>query len=233
MIGGLRVSVRPAGQHRIHRLAMHAKLLCEIVVGATAICIHLADMTHLLIREFCAALTLAFRLSVAAFFVHIRDVILRRAKPEMSGIDAETVIAPVANLQFFRNRAVMQFIRKAMCADKMRACPELSITARVAGCCPVPAIVRAALVYLFPKEFFCWAQGMMTWQESSSRWNLATTTTFAELNRGEFHFELFGDMLSHVDNLLLGIGQTAGRSQRRSGQLIGGATGVIVPQVEI
>lgn len=91
---------------------------------------------------------------------HVVNIVLLCAKPEVGGIHAAWVVARMANEQPIWDGAVMPFVAKAMaklCASRplfFIASHERAIASGGSRAYPIPTIIRAALVYLFPETIF-------------------------------------------------------------------------------
>ena len=78
----------------------------------------------------------------SAFGDHVIDVFPPAPKKQMGGIDAFGIVAAVADLHAFGNRAALQFIANAMGVARSLACPlDLPVTVGLAGSNPLPTFI--------------------------------------------------------------------------------------------
>lgn len=116
--------------------------------------VHLANVSDLRIRELCAALALASGLIVAAFAHHIVNVVLLRAKEQVSRVATRVIVAAVANNAAFWDRAIRQEVGVPVGGREIGTRPELTIPVQVDRCSPVPALIWTSNIDFFGEAFW-------------------------------------------------------------------------------
>lgn len=118
------------------------------------VCSHFANDGNVFFRKSSLTILRTVMILAAAFLNHIRMIVARRAKKQMSGIYASTVIASVANVQSRIKCTVSQFISKSMGGDGAlpASYSKLAIAIGAKGSRPGPAI-RGFLDVLYKTIF--------------------------------------------------------------------------------
>lgn len=129
-----------------------------------ALCIALANSSNLVLRKFCGVDVTTFERLASTLLLSVNGVIAVCSKPEMRRIYAISDVTCVANQYAIWDRAIMQFIRKTMCAHLFYWMRKAKLPVSSACNCsdPQPAFVRAALIYGVPKAFYGRKTSMMT-----------------------------------------------------------------------
>lgn len=132
--------------------------------------IPLANLAHLCFGQLCIDIVrtdvdAALGASLARTILHI---VSSTSQPQMRGIDARRIVARVTDIRVRGDRAIVQFVRKAMRAILFFASPERSVSSRLFGPLPQPTIIWAALVHFFPETISRWARALMMMINESS-----------------------------------------------------------------
>lgn len=132
--------------------------------------IPLANLAHLFFGQLCVDIVrtdvdAALGAALARTILHI---VSSTSQPQMRGIDARRIVARVTDIRVRGDRAIVQFVRKAMRAILFFASPERSVSSRLFGPLPQPTIIWAALVHLFPETISRWARALMMMIDESS-----------------------------------------------------------------
>ncbi len=187
-------------------------------------------LKHLFGGELCACRS--------AFRDHVVNIFVLRAKEKMRRVYATRTVsarAVVADIHIVRNGAIMQFPTDSVNSDSfgttftIAASANPSVSFFVQTCQPVPTLVRAALIYLFPKSIGKWARYIMA-PDKSKRLTLdpsffvlcfnrngrgQATAAFAQLGacfvKGKLWLEQLWGMLGHVVSASNAFGQSQGR----------------------
>lgn len=113
----------------------------------------LANLAHpffgqLGVNIICSDMHARFGAALARTVLHI---VSSTSQPQVRRINARRIVARVTDIRVRGDRAIVQFVRKAMRAILFFASPERSVSSRLFGPLPQPTIIWAALVHLFPE----------------------------------------------------------------------------------
>lgn len=154
---------------------MNTELHRDLLIWHT-FCAHFANQANAILGELGLSQLLAIWLSALCNFVC--NILLMRSQKEMGRIDATWIIALMTDLHSVWNLTIMEFIRKTMGAHLPKIITLLKPNGQVAisgfGFCrlPLPTIVRAALVNMFPKTSLVIAvsiSGCVAWKVAVAR----------------------------------------------------------------
>lgn len=124
---------RSAVQDGLHRCMFDAILSSKRTMAVFAGRVLGADFAHILCGQTTLGQGISPRMSVLRS--RIGHIILLGSQKEMVGADARWVVAPMADRQPFRQRLIVEFIRKAMRARVK----EVAVSMFVFACSPKPA----------------------------------------------------------------------------------------------
>lgn len=125
------------------------------------------DFLDFLGSHFCRWMVLSSRAStviVSAFLGFVEHVLMICAQPKVIGIHAWRVIAFVANQNFVRNGAIVQFVRNPVRTQATLASADDTVPCIICWPLPFPALIWLTWCYMFPK-FLPWraVSFAMTW----------------------------------------------------------------------
>lgn len=98
------------------------------------------------------------RIAASTLYPHIKRIVGLRANEQMRRIATGRIVAPVQDVEAVWNRAVSKKVNKTRCGPADSFVIELPISMNVPRGNPLPTIIGAAPVYLFPKAIFRRAQ---------------------------------------------------------------------------
>lgn len=161
--------------------SIHLRLAHAIFSGKAglsfAVSVTLAYFAHLILGVLGGTIRFAQMGSIypSPLGIHIFRIGLVSSKPKMRRVDTGMIITGMANEQTIWNRAEMNHPRDAVRTFALAAssaCTKLTITVRMPVTSPLPTIIRAALVYLFPEAIRKWANGVraFVWPGMAGEW---------------------------------------------------------------
>lgn len=125
------------------------KLSCEFGLVKAMRRIEISNGLHLLFCELAVAILLAPCLAV--FLAFVSDVILMSADPQMSGIYAGRIVAPMQNVFVLRDRADQKTVGESMSGSLATSKADNSIATMLFPS-PVPTFSNRRFFYTRPKE---------------------------------------------------------------------------------
>lgn len=165
--------------------------------------------------------------SLLRFVLH---VIGMSTEKQVSGINAGRIVAAMTDAHAIWDRAIMQFVTKAMCRSHSVFDSDLAVAIRIQMSGPQPTI--SSLLDLGPESFFCGDRVAVPVQKAQRlpfnpsiklavfgcKSGRLTATTFAEMYRG-----VVRGMITHVDTFLSRFGHASGLLAAVAGALLLGS----------
>lgn len=116
----------------------------------------LTDCLDLFVRKLAAAVSLSARHDAPTFIVHVPDVVRDASEKQMAGVNAFPIVAAMTDIATAWDSALGQFVGQpwrfpVAAINAARTNFQESVAVLVATCGPFPALLRAALVDLFPE----------------------------------------------------------------------------------
>lgn len=179
---------------------------------------------------------------VSTFCHHVVCVFFGGSSKKMIGIHAASIVTAMKCPKPIGQRAIMQFVGKAMCERGLAIDADLAVFMASATSLPFPTFIRAAFINFLPESVDSRKANMMVmdkspvlslknplpfhgaggdWCELTAAAHTKPARVGAKIAECELGAGRCWGMLAHVVSPFVTIGQSRGRLQRRSAISIG------------